>query len=82
VSISPTFYARLIRAKVSCADFLYLPFRFVLFGARISMLKAMRKMLVKLTTVHPESYGVAAKIIQLEKFDLTQIGTPGTIKTA
>ncbi len=50
VSISPTFYARLFRTKVSREAFLYLHYRFELFLAKEYWRKCARKMLVKLTT--------------------------------
>jgi hypothetical protein len=49
VSISPTFYARLFRAKVSHKAFLHLHFRFELFLAQEYWRKCAQKMLVKLT---------------------------------
>jgi hypothetical protein len=49
VSISPTFYARLFRTKVSREAFLYLDLRFVLFWRKNIGAKAARNMLVKLT---------------------------------
>jgi hypothetical protein len=50
LSISPTFYARLFRAKVSRKAFLHLDLSFVLFWRKNIGAKAARNMLVKLTT--------------------------------
>jgi hypothetical protein len=49
VSISPTFYEKLLCMKVTQAAFLYLHFRFVLFWRKNTGAKAAHKMLVKLT---------------------------------
>ncbi len=51
VSISPTFYPRLFRTKVSRVAFLYFHFRFELILAQKYLRKCAHKMLVKLTTV-------------------------------
>ncbi len=43
VSISPTFYVQFLRTKISSSAFLYLYFRFVIFGVRLLALKVLIK---------------------------------------
>ncbi len=68
-SISPTFYARLFRMKVSRAALLYLHFRLVPFWHKNIGVQADHKMLVKL------SHGINYTNFQKEDFALDIIFT-------
>ncbi len=72
VSISPTFYARLFRTKVSRKAFLYLDLRFALCWHKNIGAQGARNMLVKLTTVVKDASFIA-KTVQ---------GTPTIVRTA
>ncbi len=49
MSISPIFYEQIFCMKVFCADFMCLPFGFVIFCQKDFGAKAVNKMLVKMT---------------------------------